>query len=103
MGKLIRDKVPQLVREAGGSIETRTLDEPEFDAALRNKLIEEAHEVADAPRDVLLEELSDVLSVLEELGALHGHSLAAVTDAASAKRRTAGGFDQRLFSQRFTP
>lgn len=103
MGKLVRDKVPQLVREAGGSIETRTLDEREFDAALRNKLIEEAHEVADAPSDTVLEELGDALTVLEELATLHGHTLANVADAASAKRRTAGGFDQRLFSQRFTP
>lgn len=103
MGKLIRDKIPQLVREAGGAIETRTLNESEFEVALREKLVEEANEVALATSDSLLEELGDVVTVLAEIARHHGYTLSDVTDAAAEKRQAAGGFDKQLLSERFTP
>lgn len=103
MGKLIRDGVPQRVRDAGGAIETRMLEDVEFETALRAKLVEEANEVTDASSDVLLEELGDLLEVLTALAAQRGFALADVADAASAKRQTYGGFDERLHAESFTP
>ncbi len=103
MGKLIRDGVPGLVREAGGAIETRQLNDCEFEVALRAKLVEEANEVAEAPSEHLLEELGDVFEVLTTLAAQYGLTLAEITDAANAKRQTHGGFDERLTSESFTP
>lgn len=103
MGKLIRHGVPGLVREAGGAIQTRQLKDSEFEAALRAKLVEEANEVAGAPSEHLLEELGDVFEVLTTLAAQHGLTIADITDAANAKRRTHGGFDERLTAESFTP
>jgi predicted house-cleaning noncanonical NTP pyrophosphatase (MazG superfamily) len=68
MGKLNRDGVPDLIRRDGGRVETRRLSDDEFGAALREKIVEEAREVAAAgSRGETIEELADLLEVVRAL------------------------------------
>jgi predicted house-cleaning noncanonical NTP pyrophosphatase (MazG superfamily) len=66
-------------------------------AALRAKLLEEAHEVQAAPDGKLASELADVLEVLHALAAVHDMCWEEVVSEASRKRAERGGFDHRIF------
>jgi predicted house-cleaning noncanonical NTP pyrophosphatase (MazG superfamily) len=66
-------------------------------AALRAKLLEEAHEAQAAPDGKLASELADVLEVLQALAAVHDMGWEEVVSEARRKRVERGGFDQRIF------
>ena len=67
--KLVRDNIPDLIRENGETPVIRTLDDGEYAACLAEKLREEVEEFL---ADSNLDELSDILEVLEALAGLHG-------------------------------
>ncbi len=92
--KLVRDQIPAIIAADGGQPVTRVLDQTGYEAALRAKLLEEAHE---APDGKLASELADVLEVLQALAAAHDMSWDEVVSEASRKRGERGGFDQRIF------
>ncbi len=95
--KLVRDQVPAIIAADGHQAVTRVLDQAGYEAALRAKLLEEAHEAQAAPDGKLASELADVLEVLEALAAAHGMGWEEVVSEASRKRAERGGFDQRIF------
>lgn len=96
--KLIRDRLPAMMRAQGLAVFDRRLDDAEYLAALREKLVEEALEVRDANDGDLLGELADVLEVLRALAEAHGSSLDLVEQRRLAKRDERGGFDERVFN-----
>lgn len=97
--KLIRDGLPQMMRDQGLAVFERQLDEAEFLAALKEKLVEEAAEARDTtcPAE-LAAELADVLEVMGALAEASGFSLQEVETQRLAKRAARGGFDQRVFN-----
>jgi predicted house-cleaning noncanonical NTP pyrophosphatase (MazG superfamily) len=101
MGKLVRDKIPDIIRASGRTAEVRQLDERSYLAALRDKLAEEAAELrgTNSAEDVL-EEAADVLEVLISIAALHRHTLDDIVRVASEKRSERGGFDEQLWLER---
>jgi len=86
MGKLVRDMVPDLIRESGRTPRISTLDDVAYRVALYDKLNEE---VAD--------EAADVLEVLIAFAATQGITLDTICEAAQRKRSERGGFDMRLW------
>lgn len=63
--KLVRDKIPDIIREDGKACETRILSDQEFLVELKRKLVEEATELLDATsKEKVIEELADVYEVL---------------------------------------
>ncbi len=97
--KLIRDKLPAIMRGQGLAVFDRRLDDADFDASLRTKLLEEAAEAqAAADREELAGELADLAEVILALGALHGLSAADIEARRLAKRDERGGFDARVFN-----
>ena len=99
MGKLIRDRVPEIVREKGHHIEVRQLTAPEYAAALREKLLEEASEAATAhDRAALVEELADLAEVVCTLAQHEGITEAEIRSQMAAKNRSHGNFDGRMYS-----
>ena len=97
--KLIRDKLPEIMRAAGLDVFERTLDDEAFIQALRGKLSEETVELLAAEtREELLGELADVMEVVLALGAAHGFSAAEVEARRLAKREERGGFDARVWN-----
>jgi predicted house-cleaning noncanonical NTP pyrophosphatase (MazG superfamily) len=59
--KLVRDQVPGIITADGHQPVTRILDHSGYQAALRAKLLEEAHEAQAAPDGELASEMADVL------------------------------------------
>ena len=95
--KIVRDQIPAIIAADGGQPVTRVLDHAGYEAALRAKLLEEAHEAQAAPDGQLASELADVLEVLQALAAAHGMDWEEVVSEARRKRGERGGFDQRIF------
>jgi predicted house-cleaning noncanonical NTP pyrophosphatase (MazG superfamily) len=97
--KLIRDRLPGIMRDQGLLVFDRRLDDAAFDASLRAKLLEEAAEAqAAADRDELAGELADLSEVMLALAALHGLSAADIEARRVAKRAERGGFDDRVYN-----
>lgn len=97
MGKLVRDRIPEIIRDSGGTPAVRVLDIDEYSRALRDKLLEESTEAAAASEADLLEELADVIEVVTAMAVAQGHSLSDVMEAATAKARARGRFEERLY------
>jgi predicted house-cleaning noncanonical NTP pyrophosphatase (MazG superfamily) len=95
--KLVRDQIPEIIAAAGRQPVTRVLDQAGYQAALRTKLLEEAHEAQEAPDGQLASELADVLEVLKALAAAYDMSWEDVMSEADRKRAERGGFGNRIF------
>ena len=97
--KLIRDRLPSIMRAQGLKVFDRRLNDAEFVAALKDKLLEEAQEVgAAADKTDLIDELADVMEVIAALAEASGVPLQAVEERRQAKRDERGGFDERVFN-----
>lgn len=97
MGKLVRDRIPEIIRAEGRTADTRKLDDDAYRDALLDKLVEEALELRSAPREAALDEAADVYEVLLALAAHEGWTLRHVASRAAGKRRQRGGFDERVY------
>lgn len=98
VGKLIRDRLPAMMRAQGLAVFERRLDDGEFLDALKDKLLEEAAEVRAAPPAEIAGELADVLEVARALAEVHGIAWDEVEARRIAKRAERGGFDERVFN-----
>ena len=97
--KLIRDRLPAIMRAQGLQVFDRRLNDAEFIAALKDKLLEEAQEVGAATSQVdLIDELADVMEVIAALADASGVPLQAVEERRQAKRAERGGFAERVFN-----
>jgi predicted house-cleaning noncanonical NTP pyrophosphatase (MazG superfamily) len=95
--KLVRDRIPAIIRADGGHPVTRVLDEGGYRQALLDKLAEEAEEAARASPADFPGELADVLEVLRALTAAAGMSWEQLLTLADDKRNRRGGFDGKIF------
>src|SRR5690606_33446150 len=96
--KLIRDRIQEKIVEKGDACEVKVLDDQAFEAALKEKLIEEASELAKtANRDEFLSEYADLMVVLDELASRYELSEADVKLALVESLEKKGGFKNRHF------
>lgn len=97
MNKLIRDNIPELAKLNGQNLNTKQLNQRDFITHLKQKLIEEAHEVATAHSTVqLTEELADVLEVIHALAVSRQINVRDIETLRTNKRSTHGGYTKRL-------
>jgi predicted house-cleaning noncanonical NTP pyrophosphatase (MazG superfamily) len=89
--------VPAIIAADGHQAVSRVLDPTGYEAALRAKLLEEAHEAQAAPDGKLASEPADVLEVLQALAAAHFMGWEDVVSEARRRRAERGGFDKRIF------
>lgn len=94
--KLIRDRVPQIIRAQGDEPIVRIADHGEYRELLRAKLVEEAHEVATADDVHVPEELADVLEVVLALAADLGLDAGGLDRLRAAKTVERGSFTKRI-------
>jgi predicted house-cleaning noncanonical NTP pyrophosphatase (MazG superfamily) len=97
--KLVRDRIPELIRGAGRRCGVEVLAEAAFRQALLEKLVEEATEAREAGAaggDALIAELADLREALDAVEVAFGLSDEALVTAQEARRRERGGFRQRL-------
>ncbi|MGW5263942.1 nucleoside triphosphate pyrophosphohydrolase [Microbispora sp. NPDC004025] len=97
MGKLVRDKIPDIIRRDGREPVVTVLDEVAFREALLAKLLEESAELSEAPPAQVPEEIADVLEVLQALARVHGQDWRDIERLADAKRAERGGFHDRVY------
>jgi predicted house-cleaning noncanonical NTP pyrophosphatase (MazG superfamily) len=98
-GKLVRDKIPNEIRDSGRHVEVRQLSGEDLTIALVAKLFEEAQEAAEAVgrRDRLIEELADVTEVISALREVSSISDDALAQAIRVKALHRGRFDDGTF------
>jgi len=97
--KLIRDKLPAIMRAQGLAVFDRRLDDEAFVEALKAKLLEEAAEAKAAEdADDLLGELADLSEVILALAQHHGLTAGDIEVRRLAKRAERGGFDERVYN-----
>lgn len=99
--KLVRDKIPEKIKNNGEVPYTRVLSDEEFRIELEKKLLEECNEVLKAVSlDERVEELADVLEVLCAIGALEGKDLDSIISVMKSKCEKRGGFTQKIFLEK---
>lgn len=101
--KLVRDRIPEIIKADGHIPVTRVLDRDDYRTALFAKLEEEAEELRAAPEADRLGELADLQEVLNALAGSYGYTPAEVAFKAGAKRGLRGGFDNRIYLEHATP
>lgn len=103
MGKLVRDRIPEIIRAQGRTADTRVLDDDAYRDALLDKLAEECRELRDAPQDQVLDETADVYEVLLAIASHRGLTLETVADHAAVKRGERGAFADRVYLESCSP
>lgn len=96
--KLVRDNMVPIWERYQDRVKFRYLTEPEFKAALLDKIVEEALEMHEDP---CVEEFADLLEVTISAAAKHGFTLQQVQQAMSKKRAERGGFTRGLYLEEF--
>ncbi|MFM9267020.1 nucleoside triphosphate pyrophosphohydrolase [Tychonema sp. BBK16] len=94
--KLVRDRIPEIIRQSGNECEVVILSQAAYRQALRLKLIEEATEVAEANENELVAELADLYEVIDALMLSYGISGDRILDAQAKRRENRGGFGQKI-------
>ena len=92
--KLVRDRIPDIIRASGKEPVIRTLDDGEYFRCLNEKLDEE---VAEFHADRTVEELADILEVVYALAEAHGCSREQLQQIFDAKHTARGGFKKRIY------
>lgn len=96
LGKLVRDRIPQIIREDGAEPVTYTASPAEYRTRLRYKLPEEVGEFLAADDTDAPEELADVLEVVYALAADLGIDPDQLEKIRKAKVDERGGFASRI-------
>ena len=65
--KLIRDNIPEIIKASGKERDVSILNDEEYILKLKDKIVEEAHEVVSAREDEIIGELADVLEIIEDV------------------------------------
>ncbi len=95
--KLIRDKIPEIIKASGRIPVIRTLDDTEYLTELDRKLNEECEEYQ---ADKSLEELADMLEVIYAIAEARGHSFEELEQLRAEKAAKRGGFKDRIYLER---
>ncbi len=96
--KLIRDKIPKIIRKAGWLPTIRVLKEKEFLNAIKKKVFEEAKELIQAKdKKGIIDEIVDIQEMLEVLTSEVGLTKAEIKKLQTVKKEKRGGFKKRLF------
>lgn len=96
--KLVRDRIPEIIRKKGGIPVTRILGEAEYLAELKKKIQEELSEYLSAETpEARLEEMADIFEVVTALNEAEGRDIDAVIAVQKKKREERGSFQAKIF------
>ena len=91
--KLVRDKIPEIIKASGKECEIEIAPKEERYGLLENKLQEEVGEFLE---DKNLEELADIMEVLFGLAHVLGYSEEDLLKMRDKKREERGGFKEGI-------
>tara|TARA_R110001583_G_scaffold50321_1_gene157072 strand:- start:12 stop:320 length:309 start_codon:yes stop_codon:yes gene_type:complete len=89
--KLVRDKIPKIIKQKGKSCKFRIADRDEYRVKLAEKLLEETIEFIAEPS---IEELADIQEVIDAL--ITEHKWTGLKAATQYKKIIRGGFQERI-------
>lgn len=92
--KLVRDNIPDIIRENGGQPATRILDEQDYLKELVRKLKEE---VAEFEEDLSIGELADIKEVMTAIREALGIRAGELEDVRRSKAEKNGRFKKRIY------
>lgn len=96
--KLIRDKIPEIVRKDGWIPKLRTLNKKEFEKELKKKVLEEAKELVKAKdKEELINEIVDIQEIVDSLIGESNLTKSEIRKRQQAKNKKRGGFKKQLF------
>ena len=95
-GKLVRDRVPEIIATEGRTCATEKMSDDEYRTALLAKVVEEAQEISNAPADKLIVEIADLLEVLDALMEINGFQPDDVRGVQQQRREERGGFSKQI-------
>jgi len=98
--KLVRDKIPEIIKSNGEIPIIKKLDNIEYKKELEKKLYEEYQEVLEANEENRLEELADILEIIRALAKLENKSLNDIIDIANNKNKKRGSFEDKIFLEK---
>ena len=91
--KLVRDKIPQIIKEKGKIPKTHIADEKEYWDKLKIKLREEVDEfIKDSNKD----EMADIFEVITAINSLKGWNIEEIIKTQKKKRKERGGFRDKI-------
>ena len=92
--KLVRDKIPDIMRDKGETPVIRILEDSEYVSCLEQKLDEEVREFHESKET---EELADILEVVFALCESRGSSVSELMSVYRKKHDERGGFSDKIF------
>ena len=94
MGKLVKDRIPEIIKSDGKTPIIEILPNEEYLNELDKKLNEE---VAEYQADKSIEEMADVLEVLFAICESRGHTVEELMQVREDKREKRGGFKDKIY------
>ena len=99
--KLVRDKIPEIIKNNNEIPIYRELSDDEFLDYLLEKDSEELEELRNAPSYAeARKELADKLEIIIAIAKYYGFSLDTIIKEAEVKREKNGGFEKRLLLEK---
>ena len=98
--KLVRDKIPEIIKSNGEEPITRFLTDDEYKIELEKKLNEEYQEVLNATGKDRIEELADMLEIIKYLAKLENTTLEEVIAISEEKGSKRGTFENKIFLEK---
>jgi len=95
--KLVRDKIPEIIKENGKESHCHIAEEKEYLEAIKAKINEEVEEFYETP---CIEEMADILEVLRALGDCYGFDMDEIEKARVEKNRKRGAFKNRIILEK---
>ena len=91
--KLVRDKIPEIIREKGDKPSTHTAVDAEYKVKLNEKLKEEVEEYLESERN---EELADILEIIYAICQSKGLAKKELEEMRKRKADEKGRFDKKI-------
>ena len=88
--KLVRDKIPNIIKANGGECKFHVAKKDEYIDVLNEKILEEVQEFIENP---CAEEIADVLEVIEAIARMHRINLDDIKSVKKKKREERGSFN----------
>lgn len=96
--KLIRDKIPDVMRAKGKAFSVHPLGQKAFEKELLRKVEEEASALTNVKtRAELIDEIADVMDVLDEICRVKKITKRSIQKIQTEHQKTKGGFKKKYF------